>query len=68
MLENFHANVLKELIYPRFGDLLYGCCSRRTAFITGSPSSPCVMIVWRDDSDGKIIGVCMGIFTIGLRK
>ena len=36
--------------------------------ITGGPSSSCEMIILRNNSQGGIIRVCMGIFTTALRN
>ena len=35
---------------------------------TGSPSSSCEMIIFRNKSHGEIIRVCMGVFTTALRN
>ena len=35
---------------------------------TGGPSSSCEMIILRNNSHGRIIRVCMGIFTTALRN
>ena len=38
----------------------------RACYITGSPSSSCEMIILRNNSQGVIIRVCMGIFATAL--
>ena len=40
----------------------------RGGLLTGGPSSSCEMIILRNDSHGRIIKVCMGIFTTALRN
>ena len=37
-------------------------------YSTGRPSSSCEMIILRNKSNGKIIWVCMGIFTTAFRN
>ena len=42
--------------------------NRVIIWITGSPSSSCEMIIFRNNSHSGIIRVCMGIFTTALRN
>ena len=42
--------------------------TNRSRDITGSPSSSCEMIILRNNSQGGIIRVCMGMFTTALRN
>ena len=37
-------------------------------FTTGGPSYSCEMIILRNNSHGRIVRVCMGIFTTALRN